>query len=131
MSHQTKERRSPTFYGDISPSNVLSRSLIIVGVLYVVFIFFGCVGSVNQGDYEEIKQYNQKVEAFNKLPSDERKKIKELVSGLTSDLTWQEEDETVLKTKNDPISIASILGVVSVIICGLIPIVVFVVYYLE
>lgn len=131
MSHQTKERRPPTFYGDISPRDVLSQSLIIVMVLYAAFVFFGCVGFANQGDYEEIKQYNQKVEAFNKLPSDERKKIKELVSGLTSDLTWQEEDKTVLKAKNDPISMVSILGVVSVIICGLIPIVVFVVYYLE
>ncbi len=70
MSHQTKERRSPTFYGDISPSNVLSRSLIIVGVLYVVLIFFGCLGFLSQDGYAEVKQYNQKVEAFNKLPSD-------------------------------------------------------------
>lgn len=88
-----KERRKPTYYQDIAPRFVILKALRLT--LIVALVLSGIVWLVYAiaDKPEVVQEKNQKIEAFNALPKDER----QLVKDLTSNLDWQDEDDTMLE----------------------------------
>ncbi len=122
MSNQvTMERRPSTFYEDVSPElvvlKVLKGSLIFLAIsstiIWLCFLW--------SDDPNTIREKNQKIEAFNKLPEDTRKVVKE----VASELDWQDGGKATILAmeESDPLVeavaiqiIALAISVVSVII---------------
>lgn len=88
-----KERRGPTDCSDIAPRFVIFKALRLT--LIVALILAGLVWLVYFiADKPEVTQEkNQKIETFNALPKEERQLLKD----FTSNLDWQDEDDTMLE----------------------------------
>lgn len=88
-----RQRRKPTYYQDIAPRFVIAKTFALTAI--VAFVLSGIVwlAYLTADKPEVVQEKNQKIEAFNALPQNER----QLVKDLTSNLDWQDEDDTMLE----------------------------------
>ena len=101
MSNHSMEKRAPSDYRDIPPEEVLFKMLAIVFVCCIALsvIIWGVYFYTDHlASTSNTEEKNQKIETFNALPSDTRKIVKEVASGLD----WVDDESNTLKLANAP-----------------------------